>query len=136
MIGSDVGELGDKEIEAETVARWGKRLGSYFAAAPAVEAEFVPVENLRVSGTVSAAYHDISAIAGLEDRRRGAFDSLSIDLRYRLIERARAGFGQMRSRTGAVSIRRAASRSTATASILRSCSTKSSFPTGCSPLSI
>jgi hypothetical protein len=93
MIGSDVGELGDKEIEAETVARWGKRPGSYFAAAPALEAEFVPAENLRVSGTVSAAYHDISGIPGLEDRRRGAFDSLSIDLRYRLVERAQAGFG-------------------------------------------
>src|SRR5262249_40798776 len=93
MIGTDVGELGDKEIEAETVARWGKRPGSYFAAAPALEAEFVPIENLRVSGTVSAAYHDISGVAGLEDRRRGAFDSLSVALRYRLVERTQAGFG-------------------------------------------
>src|SRR6266700_6158741 len=42
MIGTDVGEPGDKEIEGETVARWGKRPGSYFAAAPAFEAEFVP----------------------------------------------------------------------------------------------
>jgi len=93
MIGTDVGERGDKEIEAETVARWGKRPGTYFAAAPAFEAEFVPIENLRVSGTLSAAYHDISGIAGLEDRRQGAFDSLSFDLRYRLIERRQAGFG-------------------------------------------
>jgi hypothetical protein len=93
MIGTDVGELGDKEIEAETVARWGKRPGSYFAATPAFEAEFVPIENLRVSGTASRAYHDISGIAGLEDRRHGAFDSLSFDLRYRLIERRQAGFG-------------------------------------------
>ena len=87
MIGTDVGEPGDKEIEGETVARWGKRPGSYFAAAPAFEAEFVPIENLRASATLSAAYHDISRIAGLEDRRQGAFDSLSFDLRYRLIDR-------------------------------------------------
>jgi len=93
MIGTDVGERGDKEIEGETVARWGKRPGSYFAAAPAFEAEFVPIENLRASGTLSAAYHDVSGIAGLEDRRQGAFDSLSFDLRYRLIERQQAGFG-------------------------------------------
>jgi hypothetical protein len=93
MIGTDVGEPGDKEIEAETVTRWGKRPGSYFAAAPAFEAEFVPIENLRASGTLSAAYHDISRIAGLEDRRQGAFDTLSFDLRYRLIERQQAGFG-------------------------------------------
>ena len=72
MIGTDVGEPGDKEIEAETVARWGKRPGSYFAAAPAFEAEFVPIDNLRASGTLSAAYHDVSGIAGLEDRRQGA----------------------------------------------------------------
>jgi hypothetical protein len=93
MIGTDVGELGDKEIEGETVARWGKRPGSYLAAAPAFEAEFVPIENLRASGTLSAAYHGISGIAGLEDRRQGAFDSLSFDLRYRLIDRHAAGFG-------------------------------------------
>lgn len=93
MIGTDVGERGDKEIEAETVSRWGKRPGSYFAAAPAFEAEFVPIENLRASGTLSAAYHDISGIAGLEDRRQGAFDSFSFDLRYRLIDRHAAGFG-------------------------------------------
>jgi hypothetical protein len=93
MIGTDVGERGDKEIEAETVARWGKRPGSYFAAAPAFEAEFVPIENLRASGTLSAAYHDVSGIAGLENRRQGAFDSLSFDLRYRLIARRQAGFG-------------------------------------------
>jgi hypothetical protein len=93
MIGTDVGERGDKEIEAETVARWGKRPGSYFAAAPAFEAEFVPIDNLRASGTLSAAYHEVSGIAGLEDRRQGAFDSLSLDLRYRLIERRQAGFG-------------------------------------------
>ena len=93
MIGTDVGELGDKEVEGDTVARWGKRPGSYFAAAPAFEAEFVPVENLRASGTLSAAYHDISGIAGLDDRRQGAFDSLSFELRYRLIDRHERGFG-------------------------------------------
>ena len=87
-----MGELGDKEIEGETVARWGKP-GSYFAAAPAFEAEFVPIENLRVSGTLSAAYHNSSGIAGLEDRRQGAFDSFAFDLRYRLIDRHQSGFG-------------------------------------------
>jgi hypothetical protein len=91
IIGTDVGEPGDKEIEGET--RWGKRPGSYLAAAPAFEGEFVPIENLRASATLSAAYHDISRIAGLEDRRQGAFDTLSFDLRYRLIERQQAGFG-------------------------------------------
>jgi hypothetical protein len=93
MIGTDVGEVGDKEIESETVARWGKRPGSYLAAAPAFEVEFVPIANLRASGTLSAAYHDVSGIAGLEDRQQDAFDSLSFDLRYRLIDRQQAGFG-------------------------------------------
>jgi hypothetical protein len=93
MIGTDVGELGDKELEGETVARWGKRPGSYFAASPALEAESVPIENLRVSATLAAAYHDISGVAGLADRRHLAFDSLSFDMRYRLIDRGQSGFG-------------------------------------------
>jgi hypothetical protein len=93
MIGTDVGELGDKEIEGETIARWGKRSGSYLAAAPAFEAEFVPIENLRASGTIAAARHEVSGVDGLENRRQWAFDSLAFDLRYRLIDRRQTGFG-------------------------------------------
>jgi hypothetical protein len=93
MIGTDVGELGDKEIEGETVTRWGKAQGSYVAAAPAFEAEFVPIENVRVSQTIAAIYHDISGAPGLENRASGSFDSLSFDLRYRFLGRRDSGIG-------------------------------------------
>ena len=93
MIGTDVGELGDKEIDGETVTRWGKAHGSYGAAAPAFEAEFVPIENVRVAQTIAAIYHDSSGGPGLENRASGSFDSLSFDARYRLLDRGQSGIG-------------------------------------------
>jgi hypothetical protein len=93
MLGTDTGELGDKEIETEVVGRFGKRSGTYRAVAPALEYEWVPVDNLRMSATAQAAGHAIAGVAGLDDRRQWAFVGLSFDLRYRLIDRAQAGFG-------------------------------------------
>jgi len=93
MGGSDVGQIGDKEIEGAIVGSVGKQPGSYGAWFPSLEYEFVPIENLRVSATAGAAYHGISGVAGLDDRRQWAFDAVSIDFRYQLIDRDRAGVG-------------------------------------------
>jgi hypothetical protein len=46
---------------------------------------------MEVSGT--SIYHDISGVSGLDDRRRGGWQSLSLDLRYRLLDREHALFG-------------------------------------------
>jgi hypothetical protein len=39
------------------------------------------------------AYHGISAVAGLDDRRQGAFEGVSLEARYRLLDRDHAPFG-------------------------------------------
>lgn len=93
MVGTDTGEVGEKELESEVVGRFGKRPGSYRALFPSLEFEWVPIENLRLSATGTAASHAIANIAGLEDRQQWAFEALSFDVRYRLIDRARSGFG-------------------------------------------
>jgi hypothetical protein len=53
VIGTDVGNVGDKELEAEVTSGFGKRPGSYAAFAPSLEYEFVPIANLRASGSPS-----------------------------------------------------------------------------------
>src|SRR3974390_88012 len=74
VIGTDVGEVGDKEMEAEVVGDLGKRPGPYTALFPSLEYEFVPISNLRLAPTVLSAYHNISGAAALDDRRHFAFD--------------------------------------------------------------
>jgi hypothetical protein len=92
-IGTDIGDVGEKEIEAGTTARRGKRSGSYTALSQTLSFEYTPAQNLRLEVTAAGAYHGIVGVAGLDDRRQAAFEGLSFDVRYRLLDRAHAPFG-------------------------------------------
>jgi hypothetical protein len=92
-IGTDTGELGEKEIEGQTDGRLGKRDGSYTALSQVLSAEFNPIQNFRLEVSGTSIYHDITGVSGLDDRRRGGWQSMSLDLRYRFLDRERAGFG-------------------------------------------
>jgi hypothetical protein len=92
-IGTDPGEVGEKEIEGQSTGRFGKRDGSYTGLSQVLSAEFTPVENLRLEASAASIYHDIAGVTGLDDRRRGGWQALSLDLRYRLLDREHALFG-------------------------------------------
>jgi hypothetical protein len=89
-MGADVGELGEKEIESETVSRSRKSTGSYAALESQLRAEFTPNERIRIEFGVPFTYHGVSGVAGLDDRQRGAFNGFDFELRYRLLDRAHA----------------------------------------------
>src|SRR5262245_41668521 len=91
--GTDVGQVGDREIELESEDRFGKRTGSYAALAHSLSLQFLPRPDLQVEIGGAAAGHAIHGVEDLDDRQRLAFDGLFLDLRYRLIDRKRAGFG-------------------------------------------
>jgi hypothetical protein len=93
VIGTDVGNVGDKEVEAEVTSGFGKRPGSYAGFAPSLEYEFVPIDNLRLAPSVISAVHSISGVDGIDDRQQAAFDGLSFDVRYRILDRSRSGVG-------------------------------------------
>jgi hypothetical protein len=93
MIGSDVGESGEREFQSQTTGRFGKVGGRYRAADQEFEIEFVPANNFRVEIGSSFASHDIGGIAGLDDRRQLTWQGASIDLRYRFLDRGTAPFG-------------------------------------------
>jgi hypothetical protein len=92
-MGADVGERGEKEIELEPVGRFGKRDGSYTALENQLRAEFTPTENFRFEIGVPVAYHGIAGVTGLDDRKQAAFDGVSSEARYRLLDRDHAPFG-------------------------------------------
>jgi hypothetical protein len=93
LLGTDTGDVGDKEIQAETSARVGKRTGSYTALSQSLSYEFVPLPNFRVEANVFGAYHGISGVDDLDDLHRASFQGLSLELRYRLLDRRTAPFG-------------------------------------------
>jgi hypothetical protein len=87
MIGTDVGGLGERELQSRTTGRFSKDGGHYRAINHELELEFVPVRNLRIELGSSLAAHDISGVAGLEDRNQLVWQGASIDLRYRVLDR-------------------------------------------------
>jgi hypothetical protein len=92
-IGSDVGDVGDREIEGTVTGRFAKRTGSYDAVPSTISAEFVPLPNLRTEFTAAVVSYDIAGVSGLADQRYTSFGGLSADIRYRLLDRATAPFG-------------------------------------------
>jgi len=92
-IGSDVGEVGEREIEGSATGRFSKRTGTYAAGTSTLSAEFVPMPDFRteITGVVNA--YDIAGVNGLADQRYTAFGGLAADFRYRLLNRATAPFG-------------------------------------------
>src|SRR5580698_4239628 len=92
-IGSDVGDVGERELEGSVTGRFAKRTGTYDAAASTLSAEFVPIPNLRTEFTGAVVGYNIAGVSGLADQRYATFGGLSADIRYRLVDRATAPFG-------------------------------------------
>jgi hypothetical protein len=92
-IGSDVGDVGEKELEGSVTGRFAKRNGTYDAGQGTMSMEFVPLQNLRTEFTAMVNSYDISGVSGFSDQRYTAFGGFSADFRYRLLDRASAPFG-------------------------------------------
>src|ERR1700741_1304389 len=93
MIGTDVGNVGEREFQSQTTGRFAKDGGRYRAVGQEVELEFVPVQNLRIEVGSAFAGHDIRAVPDLDDRRQLAWQGVSVDVRYRFLDRDSAPFG-------------------------------------------
>jgi hypothetical protein len=93
LIGSDVGDPGEREFQTTTTGRFSKQAGSYDALGQELELEFVPIKNFRIEiGTTLAAY-DIVSVPGLVDRTQAAWQGAALDLRYKFLDRETAFFG-------------------------------------------
>jgi hypothetical protein len=91
--GSDVGELGEKEIESETVGRFGKADGSYAVLTSQLRAELTPIENFRFEVGAIVNYSSIAGVSGFDDRNGVQFGGFALEGRYRLFNRRTAPVG-------------------------------------------
>ena len=93
MIGSDVGQVGEREFQSQTTGSFSRRAGTYRTIDQEFELEFVPVKNFRVELGSTFASHYIAGVPGFEDRRQLSWQGVSVDLRYRFLDRQAAPFG-------------------------------------------
>jgi hypothetical protein len=92
-IGSDVGDVGERELEGSLTGRFSKRTGTYDAGSGTMSLEFVPMPKLRTEFTGVVNSYDITGVSGLADQRYTAFGGLSADIRYQFLDRGSAPFG-------------------------------------------
>ncbi|MEI9925126.1 MAG: hypothetical protein WDN50_17870 [Bradyrhizobium sp.] len=92
-IGSDVGEVGEREVESSASGRFGKQNGTYNAASGTLSVETVPIANLRTEITGEVIGYGVTGVGGLTNQQYGAFGGVSADIRYRFLDRATAPFG-------------------------------------------
>src|SRR6202022_3776700 len=93
MIGTDVGNFGEREFQSQTTGRFSKTGGNYRGINHDLELEFVPPDNFRIEIGSAFASYDINGVAGFEDRRQLAWQGVSVDFRYRFLDRDVAPFG-------------------------------------------
>lgn len=101
MIGTDVGNVGEREFQSQTTGRFAKAGGSYRVLNHEFELEFVPVNNFRIEAGAAFALHDIGGVTGLDDRsqftrqatQQATWQGFSLDLRYKFLDRRSAPVG-------------------------------------------
>ena len=91
--GSDIGEVGEKEVEMDSVGVWGKQAGRYSVNSTKFEYSYVAAENFLIAPSISIGRYDISGVPGFDDRHRWALDGFAFEMKYRLLDRDKAPFG-------------------------------------------
>jgi hypothetical protein len=93
LVGTDIGNVGDKEFETETTGRLVKRTGAYAALSQVASIEYTPARDVRIELNAVTARHDIAGVTDLDDLHRSAFAGATFEMRYRLLDRAQSPFG-------------------------------------------
>jgi hypothetical protein len=93
MIGTDVGSVGEREFQSQTTGRFSKAGGNYRAMGQEFELEFVPARNFRVELGSTFVSHDVFNVLGLSDCSQFDWQGVSLDLRYRFLDREKNPFG-------------------------------------------
>ncbi|MEJ2375528.1 MAG: hypothetical protein P8Y71_08920 [Pseudolabrys sp.] len=92
-LGSDIGDIGQKEIQVSLTGALGRGGGLYAALANELSFQYTPLHNLQVSLSIEGAAHQVENVMGIEDRGVVAIGGLSASLGYRLLDRATRGMG-------------------------------------------
>ena len=69
--GASVEDEGDRAIEPDTRANFGKRSGQYAATHTELELEYTPTKFLQIEIGPTISYYNIRGVPGLNDRNAG-----------------------------------------------------------------
>jgi hypothetical protein len=85
--GSGIGLEGEKEFSPETIARFGKAGGHYFASETKLEYEFTPNQYVQFELGPLVSAHRIKDVMDLDNRSAVEFGGFFGEMRYQLLDR-------------------------------------------------
>jgi hypothetical protein len=91
-IGSSTGIEGERAIEPDTQADFGKRGGRYAATQTELELEYTPNQFVEIEFGPTISYYNIGGVPGMEDRNSGNINGVVATIRSLLIERGKSPF--------------------------------------------
>ncbi len=86
-IGSSTGIEGEKAIEPDTQANFGKRGGRYGVTETELEFEYTPNQYVEIELGPTISYYNINGVPGFTDRNVGAVNGFGGAFRSLLIDR-------------------------------------------------
>jgi hypothetical protein len=86
-VGSSTGIEGERAIEPDTTANFGKRNGRYGVSQTELEYEYTPNQYVQIELGPTVSYYDLHGVPGLDDRNMGTVNGFTAQLRSVLIDR-------------------------------------------------
>ena len=90
--GASTGIEGERAIEPDTLANFGKRGGNYAATETELEFEYTPNQFVQIEFGPTISYYNIRGVPGLDDRNMGAINGVTANVRSVLIDRGPSPF--------------------------------------------
>jgi len=86
-VGSAIGIEGEKAIEPDTQANFGKRGGRYAVTQTELEFEYTPTQFMQIELGPTVSYYNIHGVPGLDDRNTGGVNGFEAEFRFLIIDR-------------------------------------------------
>lgn len=91
-VGSSIDAEGERALEPETQAGFGKRGGRYAATQTALEFEYTPTQYLQIEAGPTISYFNIHGVPGLDDRSMFGVNGFEADVRSIILDRGPSPF--------------------------------------------
>jgi hypothetical protein len=91
--GSDIGPVGEKELEMGLFGRYGTRKGHFSALTQSTELKMVVANDWRIAPGLYLDWHSIHNVPGVPHTSSVSVEGFSFEIKRRLLDREQAPFG-------------------------------------------
>lgn len=91
--GTDIGRPGQPEVELESIGRFGREGGPYSALTTTANLKYPVTDSFRIAGGLTVSHYNMTGVTGLDDRNQFAAERVTLEVRWRMLDRETAPIG-------------------------------------------